>query len=123
NADPTSWVDNSQAQAYINRLEIFSSQRRGTAWSEIKPFSFNNVEEYSVGHPALSPDGKTMYFVSDMPGGVGETDIYYTLRQPDGSWGEPVNAGILINTPGRESFPYVDKNGKLYFSSDGHAGM
>jgi outer membrane protein OmpA-like peptidoglycan-associated protein/tetratricopeptide (TPR) repeat protein len=123
NADPTSWVDKSQAQTYINRLEIFAAQRRGATWADIKPFSYNNVEEYSVGHPALSPDGKIMYFVSDMPGGMGETDIYYTLRQPDGSWGEPVNAGILINTPGRESFPYVDKNGKLYFSSDGHVGM
>ncbi|GGG12385.1 OmpA family protein [Pontibacter amylolyticus] len=123
NSDPTSWVDKSQVQEYINRLEIYSSQRRGTTWTEIKPFAFNNVTEYSVGHPALSPDGKIMYFVSDMPGGVGETDIYYTLRQPDGSWGEPVNAGILINTPGRESFPYVDQNGKLYFSSDGHMGM
>ncbi|MBD1397210.1 OmpA family protein [Pontibacter sp. JH31] len=124
NADPTSWVDKAaQAQEYINRLEIFSSQRRGTTWSDITPFAFNNVEEYSVGHPALSPDGKIMYFVSDMPGGIGETDIYYTLRQADGSWGEPVNAGILINTPSRESFPYVDNNGKLYFSSDGHMGM
>lgn len=124
NADPTSWIDKTvQAQEYVNRLEIFAAQKKGTTWADIKPFSYNNVEEYSVGHPALSPDGKTMYFVSDMPGGVGETDIYYTLRQPDGSWGEPVNAGILINTPGRESFPYVDKNGKLYFSSDGHTGM
>lgn len=123
NADPTSWVDKSQAQEYINRLEIFAAQKRGTTWTEITPFAFNNVEEYSVGHPALSPDGNIMYFASDMPGGMGETDIYYTLRQPDGSWGEPVNAGILINTPGRESFPYVDQNGKLYFSSDGHMGM
>lgn len=123
NADPTSWIDNTKGQEYINRLEIFAAQKRGTTWSDIKPFSYNNVAEYSVGHPALSPDGKIMYFVSDMPGGIGETDIYYTLRQPDGSWGEPVNAGILINTPGRESFPYVDKSGKLYFSSDGHPGM
>jgi outer membrane protein OmpA-like peptidoglycan-associated protein len=124
NADPTSWVESSaKTQDYINRLEIFSSQKRGATWTEIKPFDYNNVAEYSVGHPALSPDGKIMYFVSDMPGGMGETDIYYTLRQPNGSWGEPVNAGILINTPGRESFPYVDKNGKLYFSSDGHTGM
>jgi outer membrane protein OmpA-like peptidoglycan-associated protein/tetratricopeptide (TPR) repeat protein len=123
NADPTSWVDNTKAQEYINRLEIYSSQKRGANWADIKPFTFNNVDEYSVGHPALSPDGKIMYFVSDMPGGMGETDIYYTLRQPDGSWGEPVNAGILINTAGRESFPYVDQNGKLYFSSDGHMGM
>ena len=124
NADPTSWVDNAQqTQEYINRLEIYTAHKRGETWSDIKPISYNKVEEYSVGHPAITPDGKIMYFVSDMPGGIGETDIYYSLRQPDGSWGEPVNAGILINTPGRESFPYVDNDGKLYFSSDGHAGM
>ncbi|MHC2991781.1 hypothetical protein OB13_09360 [Pontibacter sp. HJ8] len=124
NVDPTSWVENpGQAKEYINRLEIFTAQKRGTAWADIKPFTYNNVAEYSVGHPALSPDGKIMYFVSDMPGGVGETDIYYSMRQADDSWGEPVNAGILINTAGRESFPYIDKSGKLFFSSDGHAGM
>ena len=64
-----------------------------------------------------------MYFTSDMPGGMGETDIYYTERRADGSWAEPVNAGTTINTPGRESFPYVDAKGKLFFASDGHVGM
>ncbi|WP_018476113.1 OmpA family protein [Pontibacter roseus] len=124
NTDPTSWIANpNQATEYINRLEIYTAQKRGATWSDIKPFAYNNVEEYSVGHPALSPDGKIMYFASDMPGGIGETDIYYSLRQQDGSWGEPVNAGILINTTGRESFPYIDNAGKLHFASDGHSGM
>jgi outer membrane protein OmpA-like peptidoglycan-associated protein len=58
-----------------------------------------------------------------MPGSLGDTDIYYSLRKADGSWGEPVNAGPVINTSGRESFPYVDADGKLYFASDGHLGM
>ncbi|WP_242926058.1 OmpA family protein [Pontibacter vulgaris] len=123
NPDPTSWVKEEAVTEYVNRLEIFTAKKQSGTWSNIQPFIYNKVEEYSVGHPALSADGKVLYFVSDMPGGQGETDIYYTTRQADGSWSEPVNAGATVNTAGRESFPYVDKEGKLYFASDGHAGM
>lgn len=125
NADPTSWVKApaSEEKEHINRLEIFTAEKENGNWGNIKPFEHNKVEEYSVGHPALTPDGKVMYFTSDMPGGMGETDIYYTELRADGSWGEPVNAGTTINTPGREGFPYVDANGKLFFASDGHIGM
>ncbi|MCC9166523.1 OmpA family protein [Pontibacter harenae] len=123
NMDPTSWVKEPEIKEYMNRLEIYSAQKDGHSWSNIQPFAFNDVEEYSVGHPALSPDGKVMYFASDMPGGMGETDIYYTLRQEDGSWGEPINAGLTINTEGRESFPYIDSEGQLFFASDGHIGF
>ncbi|MEJ8758493.1 OmpA family protein [Pontibacter sp. H259] len=124
NADPTSWVEPSKTeQEYINRLEIFSAQKQDGAWSNIQPFTYNNVTDYSVGHPALTADGQILYFASDMPGSLGDTDIFYTTRNADGTWSEPVNAGATINTPGRESFPYVDANGKLYFASDGHAGM
>ncbi|GAA4444951.1 OmpA family protein [Pontibacter saemangeumensis] len=125
NADPTSWVKApaSEEKEHLNRLEIFTAEKESGNWGNIKPFEYNKVDEYSVGHPALTPDGKVMYFTSDMPGGMGETDIYYTERRADGSWGEPVNAGTTVNTPGRESFPYVDANGKLFFASDGHVGM
>ncbi len=124
NTDPTSWVEqNKQEQEYVSRLEIYSAQKQGDSWTNVQPFAFNKIEEYSVGHPALSPDGKTMYFVSDMPGGEGATDIYYTTRQADGNWGRPVNAGSTVNTAGSESFPYVDQNGKLFFASDGHVGF
>ncbi len=123
NPDPTSWVQKEEVNEYINRLEIFTAQKQSGTWSNIQPFIYNKVEEYSVGHPAVSPDGKVLYFVSDMPGGQGETDIYYVTRQADGNWSEPVNAGPTVNTAGRESFPYVDKEGKLYFASDGHIGM
>ncbi|MBC5775867.1 OmpA family protein [Pontibacter sp. KCTC 32443] len=124
NPDPTSWVEApKEEQEYINRLEIFSAQKQDGNWSNIQPFTYNNVTEFSVGHPALSRDGQILYFASDMPGSLGDTDIFYTTRQQDGSWSQPVNAGATINTPGRESFPYVDANGKLYFASDGHAGM
>ena len=87
------------------------------------PFKYNNKEEYSVGHPAISPDGDILYFVSDMPGGVGETDIYYCVKNVDGTWETPQNAGTTINTSGKEMFPVIEKNGDLYFSSNGHPGM
>ncbi|WP_439880570.1 OmpA family protein [Pontibacter sp. MBLB2868] len=123
NPDPTSWAKEAATQEFVNRLEIFSAERQGEEWVNIQPFVYNKVEAYSVGHPALSKSGDVLYFASDMPGGVGETDIYYSVRNADGSWGEPVNAGPTINTSGRESFPYVDADGKLFFASDGHAGF
>ncbi|MFC7526999.1 OmpA family protein, partial [Parapedobacter sp. GCM10030251] len=76
-----------------------------------------------VGHAALSGDGSILYFVSDMPGGRGGTDIWYSQRRADGSWGAPVNAGAVINSAGDELFPNIGPDGTLYYSSDGFAGM
>lgn len=122
--DPTSWINKStKKKDLVNRLEIFVAKKQGGSWTDIEPFAYNKVEEYSVGHPALSPDGQILYFASDMPGGLGETDIYYCKLNADRTWGAPVNAGSKINTAGRESFPSVDKNGKLFFASEGHMGM
>ncbi|ARS37237.1 OmpA family protein [Pontibacter actiniarum] len=123
NIDPTSWVEKQEKPNYVNRLEIYTAEKQGGSWSNVQPFSYNKVEEYSVGHPAVSPDGQVLYFASDMPGSLGDTDIFYSTRQADGTWGEPVNAGPVVNTSGRESFPYVDAAGKLYFASDSHTGM
>ena len=123
NSDPTSWVKEPAVKEFVNRLEIFTAEKQGDIWTNIKPFAYNKVEEYSVGHPAISPDGKVLYFASDMEGTLGDTDIFYSVKQADGSWGKPVNAGPTINTPARESFPYVDAEGRLYFSSDGHMGF
>ncbi|MFD2513156.1 OmpA family protein [Pontibacter locisalis] len=123
NPDPTSWAKEPAVKEFVNRLEIFSAEKQGEVWANIQPFVYNKVEEYSIGHPALSKNGDVLYFASDMPGGLGDTDIFYTVRNADGSWGEPVNAGPAINTAGRESFPYIDADGKLFFASDGHAGF
>jgi len=123
NPDPTSWFPDKEHNVITDRLEIYSAKLIDGQFVEITPFQYNNKKEYSVGHPTLSPDGNILYFVSDMPGGVGETDIYYCVKNDDGTWDTPQNAGDIINTPGKEMFPVIEKNGDLYFSSDGHSGM
>jgi outer membrane protein OmpA-like peptidoglycan-associated protein len=123
NSDPTSWYDHSTAGEWVNRLEIYSSKYANGKWTTPTSFQYNKPDEYSIGHPTLSPDGETIYFVSDMPGGYGSSDIYYCDLKDDGSWSAPQNAGSTINTEGKEVFPFVDDNGTLYYSSDGLAGM
>ncbi len=103
-----------------DRLKIFYSKYDGS-WSKTEPSSLNS-DSYSVGHPALSPDGNTLYFVSDMPGGMGGTDIYTCKWDAMGQWGPPVNLGESINSFGNEMFPAVHDD-QLYFASDGIAGF
>jgi outer membrane protein OmpA-like peptidoglycan-associated protein len=105
------------------KLQIFFSELIDGVWQKEIPFKFNN-SEYSVAHPWLSKDGNTMYFVSDMPGGYGGTDIYRIEKKSDKEWGDPINMGEKINTEGNEMFPFVEeKNGYMFFSSDGHLGL
>ena len=81
-------------------------------------------DSVSAAHPAISPDGLTLYFVSDMPGGLGENDIWKVTRDSEGgSWGSPMNLGEEINTPGNELYPFVHADGSLYFSSDSRVGL
>ena len=82
---------------------------------------FFDSDDYSVGHPSLSEDGKLLFFASDMPGGQGETDLYMVKIAEDGTMSSPQNLGPNINTIGNEVFPFF-QNGVLYFSSDGHYG-
>lgn len=117
NATKNSWKKSGD----IVRLKLFSAERIGKEWRNIKELSFNS-EQYSSGHPAISEDGKLLFFVSDMPGGYGGTDLYYTVFSK-GAWGKPVNAGPTVNTSGDELFPFWDQSGKLYFSSNGHPGL
>ncbi|MFY7827111.1 MAG: OmpA family protein [Flectobacillus sp.] len=104
-----------------NKLKLYVADLVKDNWSNIKELPFNS-DEYSCGHPALTPDNTKLYFVSDMPGGYGGTDIY-VVEYNDGNWGTPVNMGKEINSEGNEMFPYVDPNGNLYFASDGHEGL
>ena len=106
----------------INQLNIYYAENVNGEWKDIKPVPFND-HQFSNSHPALSPDGKMLYFTSDRPGGQGQADIYRVAINADGSFGTPENLGSNINTEGKEGFPFVDANGTLYFSSDAHLGM
>ncbi len=115
--------DYDKSENGINQINLYYAEKiDGKGWSGVVSAAFNN-NEYSTGHPALSPDGKTLYFVSDMPGGKGGSDIYMVAISADGSLGTPKRLGDNINTEGKELFPYMDSNGTLYFSSNGHLGI
>jgi len=101
-------------------LKLFYSHYNGERWESFKPF-FLNSDKYSVGHPTLTPDGKTLYFISDMPGGYGGTDIYM-CKWENNKWGNPINLGPKINSFGNEMFPTITNTGELFFSSDGWPG-
>ncbi|MBS9461277.1 OmpA family protein [Flagellimonas sp. 389] len=105
----------------INHLKIYQSSFIDNIWTKAKSVSFNS-ENYSNGHPAISPDGKRMYFVSDRPGGYGLTDVYVVDILEDGTFSEPKNLGRNINTDKKEMFPFITENA-LYFSSDRVMGV
>jgi hypothetical protein len=106
-----------------NKLEIIVAKINNKKLSSVKPFKYNNPRKYSVGHACVSPNDSILYYVSDMPGGFGGTDIYYSELETGGEWSAPVNAGAMINTAGNEMFPTMDSTGVLYFSSDGKIGL
>jgi len=102
-------------------LKLFSVTRKDGKWSRPQPFYLNN-DTFSIGHPALTPHGDTLYFVSDMEGGFGGTDLYRCIRR-EGRWSKPENLGVVINSSGNEMFPFTTGDGTLWFSSDGHPGF
>ncbi|WP_083252056.1 OmpA family protein [Pedobacter steynii] len=108
---------------YTRRLELMTAVKKDGKWGDLKAFPYNNVKEYSLGHAALSKNGQVLYFASDMPGGLGKTDIWYTELQSDGSWAKPVNCGAELNTAEEEAFPTIGSEGELYYSSKGKIGM
>ena len=105
--------------------KLFQAKLSGTEWAEEQMLGFCVDDTFDYGHPALSEDGKTMYFSSNREGGEGGYDIWcVTYNQRAKSWGVPFNLGPTINTEKDEMFPYVNvHNGSLYFSSNGHLGM
>jgi tetratricopeptide (TPR) repeat protein len=106
-----------------NKLELKTAKITNNNLSSIKSFKYNNPRKYSIGHACLSPDDSVLYYVSDMPGGYGGTDIYYSVLDKNNEWSAPMNAGHVINTAGNEMFPTMDSTGMLYFSSNGRAGL
>ena len=113
---------NKKKKDSLGVLELFEISKENGKWGNPIPLAYNN-ENYSCGHGTLTPDGKVMYFVSDMPGGLGGTDIYRIKKKSDGSWSKPENVGPAINTEGNELFPYFHESGLLIFASNGHAGL
>lgn len=103
------------------RTEIWVSSRSDAAWSEPRLTDLIDDTLYNYAHPAVSPDGRWLYFVSDRPGSMGQTDIWRIAMNESGAY--PENLGPTINTPGREMFPTVRTDSLLYFASDGHAGL
>lgn len=102
---------------FVN-LKLYSVPFSDGSWKKIKAFDYNN-DNYSVGHPTITPSGKYLFFVSDIEGGFGGTDIY-VCEKKDETWGEPVNLGPNINTPFNEMFPTAYSDNELIFSSKGH---
>jgi peptidoglycan-associated lipoprotein len=102
--------------------EIYSSVRSGGKWGKPEKITLSKDSTVTFAHPALSPDGEFLYFVSDLPGGYGGKDIWRSKRS-GGSYGAPVNLGPTINTSGDEMYPYMRSDSTLYFSSNGHPGF
>jgi outer membrane protein OmpA-like peptidoglycan-associated protein len=103
-------------------LNLYKSTQELGRWSEGEALALNS-KNYSVKNPAVSPDGKLLFFASDMAGGMGQFDLYMAPINGDGSVGEATNLGQKVNTEGQEMFPFVSSDNTLYFSSDGHLGL
>lgn len=107
----------------VTLLKIYTAKvGKDGKWTDIKGLPFNS-DNYQVAHPALSADEKTMYFASDMEGTRGQSDLYRVTINADGTFGTPENLGDAINTPGRETYPFVNADNELYFASDGQPGL
>jgi len=104
-----------------NKLGIFYAVYDGKKWTKIREMRFNS-EWYNLTTPYLSPDGTKIYFASDKPDGYGGSDIYYSQLK-NGYWEDPVNLGPTVNTKGNESYPFMNEDGELFFSSDGHQSL
>ena len=105
-----------------NSVHLYKAVKVDGEWKKPEKLPFNDVN-YSIEHPSLSADGTKLYFASNMPGGYGDFDIYYVDVDLDGTFGKPVNLGPIINTENREQFPFISKEGHLFFSSNGHLGL
>jgi len=105
----------------VTLIKIYKATLENGTWTHITPLPFDS-DNYSTAHPALSPDEKTLYFASDMPGTLGQSDLY-KVSINNGSFGTPENLGKSINTEGKETFPFVTDKNEIYFASDGHPGL
>lgn len=105
----------------LSKLKIYRAEKINGVWKTIEELPFNS-DNFTFTHPALSTDGKRLYFVSDMPGTFGNSDIWYVEIYEDNSYSYPQNLGPKVNTTERENFPYISDDHKIYFASDGQLG-
>jgi hypothetical protein len=105
---------------FKNHSGIFIAELSGTNLVSLRPFQYNN-QQYDVGQPSVSNDGKYLFFASNMPGGMGGSDLYY-CGWISGQWSAPINLGPIVNSSGNESFPFMHPSGRLYFSSNRPGG-
>ena len=104
--------------------DIYFSKKQGNSWSEPKNLGPVVNSSFWESQPSFAPDGRTLYFISNRPGGIGNSDIWITRLQDDGTWTPPENAGSNLNTPEAERSPFIHPDGStLYFSSKGWPGM
>lgn len=106
----------------ITLLKLYKAELVNDKWANVSELPFNS-NQYSTAHPVLSIDEKKLYFASDMPGTLGQSDLYSVSINSDGSYGKPQNLGPSINTEGRETFPFISKENELFFASDGRPGL
>ncbi len=107
----------------VNRLQLYAAKKGAdNTWEAIKPVHFND-KSYSVAHPTINSKGDKLIFASDMPGSLGQSDLYIVDINQDGTLGTPINLGAAINTEAQETFPFINDKGDLYFSSNGYAGL
>ena len=105
------------------KLKVYKATKNdNNSWGSIKELPFNG-NDFSVAHPALSPDGKKLYFSSDMPGTFGKSDIWFVYIYDNEEYSQPINLGPNVNTEFRESFPFIDDSFNLFYSSDGKMGL
>ena len=106
---------------FKNHSGIFIGELSGTELVSLRPFKYNNPQ-YDVGQPSISKDGKYIFFASDMPGGLGGSDLYY-CEWGGTDWSAPVNLGPKVNSASTENYPYMHPSGKLYFTSNRPGGI
>jgi outer membrane protein OmpA-like peptidoglycan-associated protein/tetratricopeptide (TPR) repeat protein len=112
-----------KANARFSQVYLFKATKNGDSWNDLTALPFND-KTFSSSNPSLSRDGKTLYFSSNRPGGLGGIDIWKVAVNADNTYGEPQNLGNKVNTEGNESFPFIaDDNKTLFFSSAGKQGL
>ncbi|WP_343307457.1 OmpA family protein [Chitinophaga niabensis] len=116
-------IQGKNVQNSTRELQLWQSVKIDGKWSGLALLSGINLAGYSSSHAVLNTAGNILYFVSDRPGGLGQSDIWYCEKQADGTWSAPVNCGDKINTVASETFPTINEEGVLYFSSKGHTGF